>query len=87
MLTGRASETPDCPPHDAEPANNRVTAYQPYPRAYGLLRRVAHWTSQAMVGEARSVGGKGLALCDGQKSVTGSRMMKNWVSDTKYAVR
>jgi len=28
-------------------------AYQPYPRAYGLFRRVAHWTSQAMVGEKR----------------------------------
>ena len=40
-----------------------------------------------MVGEARAVVVKGLALCDGQKSVTGSRLMKNWVSDTTYAVR
>jgi len=29
-------------------------AYQPYPRAYGMFRRVAHWTSQAMVGESRT---------------------------------
>jgi len=33
------------------------TAYQPYSRAYGMFRRVAHWTSQAMVGEAREHAG------------------------------